>query len=239
MHPIVSDRPAHPDRVPPARRVRRVAAGVGLIGFSVLLVPQGIVDPTGSATFREAAEQHPDALYWSALLLLASALLTFPAISGILHQARDRGALIADIGAGFAALGALGHAALGVIYLVMRSLAGGDPAAMAGVEERFTADVPVGVVGLILLVSFGIGITLLAWASWRAGIIGRWGPVLITVVVVAHQVLPEVPGAVSAIALAVIAVVFGRLGVRALALTDAAWEARGGAPTPVAATVQR
>jgi len=232
MQHIVNDRPGNPDRLPPARRIRRVATGVGLIGFSVLLVPEEIVDPTGSSTFQEAAAQHPDGLYAAALLLLTSAVLTFPAICGILHQARDRGALVANIAAVFTALGALGHAALGAINLVMRALAGGDVTAMRAVEERFSSDVPVGVVGLTLLMSFGVGISLLAWAAWRAGIIGLWGPVLVTGVVVAHNVLPEhVPGAVSIIALGLITAVFGRLGVRTIMLADAAWEARSGAPT--------
>ena len=75
--------------------------------------------------------------------------------------------MVADIGAGFAALGALGHAALGIIYLIMRSLGDGDATAMIAFEERFNSDVPVGVVGLTLLLSFGIGIALLAWAAWR------------------------------------------------------------------------
>ena len=202
--------PGHTDVVPPARGIRRTATGLGMIGFTALLIPQGIVDPTDASSFRDAADQHPVALFVSGVLLLASALLTFPAISGVLHQARDRGALVADIGAVFAALGALGHAALGMMYLIMRSLAGGDTTEMSTFEERFNADVPVGVVGLTLLLSFGIGIALLVWAAWRAGMIGVWGPVIITAVVVAHAVLPDdLPSAVSATAIG-----FDRRGLR-------------------------
>lgn len=236
MERTLPSRPDRGDRVPPARRIRRIVTGVGMIGFSALLIPQGIVDPTDAASFREAAVQHPDALYVAGLLLLASAALTFPAIGGILHQARDRGALAADVGAGFAALGALGHAALGIMYLIMRSLAGGDAEAMHAFEDRINADMPVGVVGLVLLLSFGIGVTLLAWAAWRAGIIGWWGPVTITVVVVAHNVVPDdVSAAMATIALVMIAVVFGWLGVRTIRLTDAEWEAPSDPPIPLAA----
>lgn len=236
MERTVNSRPGHPDRVSPARRIRRITTGLGMIGFTALLIPQGIVDPTEASSFRDAAVQHPVALYVSGLLLLASALLTFPAICGILHQSRDRGALVADIGAGFAALGALGHAGLGFIYLVMRSLAGDDATAMRTFEERFNSDVPVAVVGLTLLTSFGIGIALLAWAAWRAGTIGLWGPTVITAVVVVHNVLPDdVPSAVSATALGLIAVVFGWLGVRTTRLSDAEWEAPAALPTAIAA----
>jgi len=235
MERTVNNRPDHTARVPWARRIRRIATGFGMIGFSALLIPQGIVDPTDASSFRDASVHQPVALYVSGLLLLASALLTFPAICGILHQARDRGALVADIGAGFAALGALGHAALGIIYLIMRSMGDGDAAAMIAFEERFNSDVPVGVVGLTLLLSFGIGIALLAWAAWRAGLIGVWGPVVITAVVVAHSVLPDdLPSAVPAIALGSHAVVFGWLGVRPTRLSDAEWETHSGGPTSIA-----
>ena len=232
MERTVNSRPSHTYRIPWVRRIRRIATGLGMIGFTALLIPQGIVDPTDATSFLDAAVRQPVALFVSGLLLLASALLTFPAICGILHQARDRGALVADIGAGFAALGALGHAALGIIYLIMRSLGGGDAAAMIAFEERFNSDVPVGVVDLTLLLSYGIGIALLAWAAWRAGLIGVWGPVVITAVVVAHSVLPDdLPSAVPAIALGSIAVVFGWLGVRTTRLSDAEWEADDRAPT--------
>lgn len=213
------------DRVPPARRIRRITAGAGLAGFTLLLVPQTLIDPmTGS--FLDAAIADPGGLLISALLLLGSALLTFPAIGGILHQARDRGALLADLGALFAALGALGHAALAAMSLLFRSLAGGDPAQMLAFEERMTGDPALGAVGLVLLLSFGIGLALSAWAAARAGLIGLWAPVLVTIVVLAHNLVPADPSAVvDAAALGLVAVVFGWLGVRVIALPDAGWEA--------------
>lgn len=242
MNPDSRNCPPSPGKVPPARRTRRVVTGLSLLGFGALLVPQALVDPSGPG-FHDAAVHHPDALLISGLLLLASALLTFPAIGGILHEARDRGALMADIAALFAGLGALGHAAIGAITLVLRALAGGDPAQMRAVEERFIADVPVGVVGLVLLTSFGIGIALLAWAAWRAGILGLWGPVVVTGVVVAHTVLPgDLPPAVPALALGLVTTVFGWLGVRVVRLSDGAWDGppSGSAPATSrgAATVQ-
>jgi hypothetical protein len=84
-----------PVHTPPARTLRRVAAAVGMAGFSAPLVVQAVVDPaqggTGEVMFR-AATQARGALFASALLLLGSALLTIPAVAGLLHQARDRGA---------------------------------------------------------------------------------------------------------------------------------------------------
>ncbi len=205
-------------------RSGRIAAGVGLIGFSALILVEDPLDPTSDVTFHEAAVAHPGLLTASALVLLGSAVLTVPAIVGIIHQARDRGSVLARVGGLFTLLGALGHTALAILYLLMRSLAGGDAAEMKAFEDRINEDPAVGAVALPLLLSFGVGIALLAWAAWRAGLIGWWGPALVTAVVVAHDLLPsDVPRAVEIGALASLAVVFGTLGVRALMMTDDAW----------------
>lgn len=206
-----------------SRRPRRVAAGLGLLGFGLTLVAQDPLDPTAPG-FYAAAVSSPGLLAASALILVASAALTVPAICAIIHQARDRGALLAFLGGSLTLLGALGHAALGTVCLVMRSLAGGEPAQMRAFEERLDAD-PAVVLVFVLLVSFGPGLALLAFAAWRAGLIGWWGPAAVTAVAVLHAVLPDdPPRAVSLAGLAVIAVVFGRLGVRTLALTDEDWD---------------
>jgi hypothetical protein len=204
------------------RRSRRVTAGLGLIGFSVLLVAEDLVD-AGGGSFYDTAVGHPDLMTASALILLVSAALTVPAIGAIIHQARGRGSLTAHLGGLFALLGALGHVCLTTVNLVMRSLAGGDPAQMRALEQRLDADP-------VLLTSFGVGLALLAFAAWRAGLIGWWAPAAVTAVVLVHAVLPDdPPAALSLTALSVVALVYGRLGVRTLRLSDADWDP---APTP-------
>ena len=69
MERTVNSRPGRTDRVPGVRRIRRIATGLGMIGFTALLIPQGIVDPTDASSFRDAAVQQP-----VALLRLRSAL---------------------------------------------------------------------------------------------------------------------------------------------------------------------
>lgn len=210
------------------RRSRRVTAGLGLIGFSVLLVAEDLVD-AGGGSFYDTAVGHPDLMTASALILLVSAALTVPAIGAIIHQARGRGSLTAHLGGLFALLGALGHVCLTTVNLVMRSLAGGDPAQMRALEQRLDAD-PVLVIPFVLLTSFGVGLALLALAAWRAGLIGWWAPAAVTAVVLVHAVLPDdPPAALSLTALSVVALVYGRLGVRTLRLSDTDWDP---APTP-------
>jgi hypothetical protein len=199
--------------------VDRRTAGVALIGFSALLLVEDRLDPTSGVSFYEAATTHPALLTASALSLLGSAVLTVPAIAGIIAAARDRGAILARVGGFFALLGALGHTALAVVYLTMRSLAGGDRSQMVAFEDRINADTSLGIIATVLLLSFGVGIALLAWAAWRAGLIGWWGPAVVTAVVVAHGVLPDdLPPLIPLTALAALAAVFGWLGVRLLTL---------------------
>ncbi len=206
------------------RGVRRVTAGIGLIGFPAFLVVQGLVDTSEDGGFYAAALTHPNELLYSALLLLASAVLTVPAIGGILHQARDRGARLAEFGAFLTLLGVLGHTALAVMYLVMRSLAGGAPAEMTAFESRFNSDPALGIVAMLLLLAFGVGLALLSWSAWRAGIVGWWAPTLTTSVVLLHGAYPgQAPAVVDAAAVCAIAVVFGWLGVRVLAMSDDEW----------------
>jgi hypothetical protein len=215
-----------PVHTPPARTLRRVTAAAGLIGFSALLVVQAVVDPaqggTGEVMFRAAAEA-PGALFASSVLLMGSALLTIPAVAGLLHQARDRGAALANWAAVFAVLGAFGHVGIGFFYLLSLGLPGGDQAQMEAFIDRTNERPELGAVAFPLILCFGIGLALMAWAAWRAGLVGWWGPVAVTAIVLLHDLLPfELPAVASAAALVLPAAVFGWVGVRTLTLR--AWD---------------
>jgi hypothetical protein len=210
----------------PTRRVRRLTAGIALLGFPAALLVEALVDPSSGGTgetYLAAATDQPGALTAAAVALVVSAALTPPAVAGILHQARDRGAALANAGAVFAVLGALAHMGIATVALVALGLPGGDPAQMIAFVDRMNDRPEVGAVVLPLVLSFGLGVALLAWAAWRAGLVGWWGPALVTAVVVAHTALPEVSPAVEFAGLTAIAVVFGWLGVQVLRLPDRAW----------------
>jgi hypothetical protein len=225
----------------PARRLRRYTSGAALILFPALLVVQGPLDPatggTGNDLYRAAAE-HPGALTASAVLLLVSGILMAPAAAAVLHQARDRGSALANTGATLAVLGGFGHAGIAMVYLFGLPLAGGNRAEMVAYVDRLNDTAAVGFVAFPLILSFGLGLAVLAWAAWRSGLVGLWGPVAVTAVVLAHLVLPDGTIAVEVTALLTLTVVFGWLGVRVLRLTDAEWErspSSAGGRQPVAA----
>lgn len=220
-----------------ARRLRRYTAGAALILFPALLVPQAVIDPASGGAgevMYAAATEHRGALLASALLLLVSGLLMAPAVVGILHQARDRGAALANLGAGLGVLGGFGHFGIALFYIVALALPGGDRAQMVAYIDRLNASPALGAVAFPLILCFGLGVLTLPWAAWRAGVFRVWGPTLATAAVLSHFALPpglETP-VVEVAALVALTVVFGYLGVRILRLTDAEWD---GVPTAAAA----
>jgi hypothetical protein len=217
-----------------AQRLRRYTMGTALILFPALLVVQAPLDPaeggTGEALYA-AASQHRGALVASAILLLISAIMMAPAAAGILHQARDRGAGLANLAAVLAVLGGFGHAALGMFNILALPLAGGDRGHMVAYVERLNATPALGVVVFPLIICFALGVLAMGWAAWRAGLIGWWGPAVVTAVVLAHELLPPMLPAVDVVNLVALTVVFGHLGLRLLRMTDAQW---GGVPQPAA-----
>jgi hypothetical protein len=209
-----------------ARRLRRYTIGAALILFPALLVAQVPLDPgggdTGEAVYTAAA-QHRTALSVSAVLLLISAVLMAPAVAGILHQARDRGAALANVAAVLAALGAFGHAALAMYTLFTLPLAGGDRAQMAAYAERIDATPVINAVVFPLILCFALAVLTMAWAAWRAGLVGLWAPAVVTILVLAHLLLPESTFVVDLVSMVGLTVVFGYLGLRVLRMTDAEW----------------
>jgi hypothetical protein len=142
----------------------------------------------------------------------------------VLHQARDRGAGLANVGAALAVLGGFGHFGIALYYIVSLSLAGGDKAEMIAYVDRLNESAVLGAVAFPLILCFGLGVALLPWAAWRAGAVGLWAPAVATAAVLVGQALP-VSNIVTVLAsIAGLVVVFGYLGVRVLQMTDAEWD---------------
>jgi heme/copper-type cytochrome/quinol oxidase subunit 3 len=221
-----------------ATRLRRYTSGAALILFPVLLAVQAWVDPASGGTgdvMTRAAAAHRGALTASALLLLVSGVLMAPAAAAILHQARDRGAALANVGAVLAVLGGFGHAAIAMYYLLSLPLQGGDPEEMVAYIDRLNSTAAIGAVVFPLTLCFALGVVLLVWAAWRAGALPIWAPVAVTVAVLAEELLPTDIVAVETAIIVVMTGVYGFLGLRVLRSTDAAWS--GVTPAPARGTV--
>ncbi|HEY5787619.1 MAG TPA: hypothetical protein VIU11_22570 [Nakamurella sp.] len=209
-----------------AHRIRRYAAAGSLLAFPALLVVEAVLDPapggTGEVMFT-AASDHAGALLASAVLLMLSGILMVPAVGGLLHRARNRGAGLANLAAVLGVLGGFGHFAIGMFYLVALALPGGDQNAMIAYIERLNATPALGAIAFPLILCFGLGVVAMAWAAWRTGLIGWWGPIGVTAVVVLHEVMPTSIPSIDIAALGVLTVVFGYLGVRIATLSDTEW----------------
>jgi hypothetical protein len=212
---------------PTSRRLRRITAGAALILFPAVLIPQAVVDPaeggTGDVMYRAATEAST-ALTTSAVLLIVSGVLMAPAAAGVLHQARDRGASLANVGAVFAVLGGFGHFGIAMYYLVSLSLAGGDKAEMIGFIDRLNESAALGAIAFPLIMCFGLGVAILPWAAWRAGAVGWWAPAVATAAVVVAQGLPFSNDLTTLTTIGAITLVFGHLGLRVLRMTDVEWD---------------
>lgn len=220
---------------PRARRLRRLTAGAALILFPALLVVQAPIDPaaggTGDVMYAAASGQR-GALTVSALLLIVSGMLMVPAVMGIVHQARDRGAGLANAGAVLGVLGGFGHFAIALFYIFALALPGGDRAEMVAYVDRLNESAVLGAVAFPLILCFGLGVLVLAWAAWRVGLVGLWGPALVTVGVLVHNLLPfQPPTALTVALLVAMTAVFGYLGLRVLAMRDDEWDVLDQAPT--------
>jgi hypothetical protein len=223
-----------------AHRIRRYAAAGSLVAFPALLVLEAPLDPapggTGEVMFT-AATEHAGALIASAVLLMLSGMLMVPAVWGLAHQARDRGAGLANLAAAVGVLGGFGHFGIGMFYLVTLALPGGDRNEMIAYIERLNATPALGAIAFPLILCFGFGVLAMAWAAWRTGVIGWWGPVAVTAVVVLHDMVPSNIAWIEIAGLGVLAVVFGYLGLRLAALTDNEWGPAQSHAVPEAATV--
>lgn len=215
-----------PGRVPIARRLRRYTSGVALALFPALLVVEAPIDPAGDGTGEEmyqAATEHGGALALCAALLFISGALMIPAVTAVLHLARDRGGALANVGATLGVLGGLGHIAIAMFYFFALALPGGDEAQMVSYVERVNGSAA-GAVAFPLILCFAVGVLVLGWAAWRAGLIGVWGPVAVTVAVLVAEVLPAGMPALQIAANTLATAVFGFLGLRVIRMANTDWD---------------
>jgi len=209
------------------RRIQHYAAAAALAAFPALLVVQAPIDPasggTGEVMYAAASDQ-ATALAVSAVLIMVSGILMVPAVAALVHLARGRGAALTTLAAVLGVLGGFGHFGIGMFYLVALALPGGDPEQMMAYVDRLNALPALSTIAFPLILCFGFGVVAMSWAAWRIGLLGWWGPILVTVVVLMHGLLPISSTTVELGGLAAITAVFGYLGIRVARMSDAAWD---------------
>lgn len=216
-------------------RSRRVTTAASLVLWPLSMLGAALVQPQigdRPSQVYDAAANHAGRIAASVGIGGPGVLLWVVAVAGVVHLVRTRGATLATIGGGLALLGALGHAVMATLFLVVLGLPeDGHRAELLPVLDRIAGHVfPV---ALPLLVLGGVGVLLLAFALWRAGVAPVATPALVTAGFVSEFV--PLGGTTGDIVLWVlVGTGLGLAGLRVLGLADEQWEA---APAPAALLV--
>lgn len=214
-----------------ARRFRRLVAAVGLIGWPLTLVADAVLNEDHESYSQAvlAALEQPGMSMAVAATLLVSAVLTVPGVYGLVHLVRDRGARLVHWGGALLTLGAFGHMAGAAHHIiVVGSASGGSVESTAAMLDRVDQSSAVLLIAP-LMVAYGFGVVISAFAVWRAGLLGAWAPALAVLAFAVHAA-PVGEGAVALAAgvgkqLAVLAV-FGTLGMAVARMRDDEWAPR-------------
>jgi hypothetical protein len=215
-------------------RFRRRVAGISLIGFAATLLAQDVVGPrtpSDAAGTYAAVAADRGGMVVSSVLLLASSLALVPAVFGILHVLRERGVTLGHIGGVLAIVGALGHIAVMTYQLALVEMTkAGDREAMVALIERLDSSPVVGAIVLPMILSFALGLLILAVALWRARFVRGWAAALVLVAVLLDVGAPDGgPAAVSITKQLLAFAAFAYIGLQMLRMSDAEWD---GLPEP-------
>lgn len=213
-------------------KFRKRMAGAGLIGFPLAGLIAALIDAdegtdTAGSELYAIAASHSDAILVAALVFMVSAVLTVPAVGGIVHLVRRRGVTLAHIGGALVALGAFGHMAYATWQLMLTQVARApDQAALVDFLDRQQAVMTP--VVLPLLIAVPVGLLLLAIALRRARLVPQWFLVA-TIATFAFDVVLNSSSLEDTklpivFAWAAFAGLYGYLGVRVLRMSDVDWE---------------
>jgi len=149
-----------------------------LFGALLADLAETLVDPANSgasAKVYAAAAQHETRMIASAIFLLLSSLFIVPAVFGLTRPLVARGRVFGRVACGFALLGAMGHAALSMLYLVWIQLpkGGADRAEMLALLDRITSAGPTAIV-MPLLIAFPFAFLALFGTLVRARVVTKW-----------------------------------------------------------------
>jgi len=212
---------------------RRTLAGVCLITqpflnlISVAISPQQSTDTSEQLAMIGA---NPTRFLISSLLDLLWLVLLIPAVLGLLHLLRARGALLGHIGCGFVLAGAVGAAAYRGINLAQLQVA--QSALDQGQVLAAFGQASLGSVVVMLISAIGliVGYALLAVGLWRTRAAPRGASALIVAFLVVDIFGLTAGGnkGVLLVAHTLLLVGLGWIGVRMLAMSDAQWRAEVG-----------
>ncbi len=174
---------------------------------------------------------HPTRFLIASLLDLLWLFLLIPAVLGLVHLLRTRGALLGHIGGGFVLAGAVGSAAYRGVNLAQLQVAESD--LNQGQVLAAFGQASLGSIVVVLISALGlfVGYALLAVGLWRTRAAPRWASGLIVAFLVVDIVGLVAAGGnkgVLLVAHTLFLVGQGWIGVKVLTMSDAQWRAEVG-----------
>lgn len=215
---------------------RRAIAAIATAGFMPAALIANLVGPSRErdgvnsfAGLLDFAAREADRFgVWNVGLLI-SVVLLIPAIFGIAQPIRGRGATLAHLGVALGTLGALGHMSIVTRNVFFQAMAGGQRDEMIALGDRFFMSMSSAALLFPLIMVYGVGLLLLIAATWRAGIMPAWAPLIALLVVVADFAkgwLPLPDYVFVALHDGISVLVFGRVAMGLLRLPSALWAER-------------
>lgn len=218
---------------------RKAVAGASLVGFPLAGLVSAILDAdvgTGMepSSLYAVLVGHERAIMVAALLFIVSAVLTVPALGGILHLLRARGAALGHIGAALVLIGAMGHMGYATWQMMLSYVPReADRAAMVAYLDRSSS--VSNVLLLPMLIAVSLGLILVAVGLRRARVVPMWVPILALSTVAAETVIDAFvaePGKWPAVIIWSLALAaFGYVGFLVLRMTGEEWVAFASRPS--------
>jgi hypothetical protein len=212
-----------------AHRFRKTVAGWCMIGAPALFLAGSIVSPkldTNEGALLTSAANHLDRWYLSAVLGFAGFVLFLPAVLGLMHMLRERGAVYGHVGGALALLGmAAAFANAGLAFVVWQMARGGDRAQMTALLHRIDHTAGSALPLLFLSLALVVGLIVLAWGLTRVHAAPVWCAACIALAAVAYAI----GGPTGSVVLYIIASAFlmaglAPIGRMVLLETDDEWE---------------
>jgi hypothetical protein len=210
---------------------RKTVAGACMILAPLLFLLGVIIHPELSTSEAEQlgfVAADVDAFYAAHMLIFAGIVLAVPAVLGLMHMLRERGAAYGHLGGGLALIGLLCYAAVQGVDMVIWQMgaAGADRGEMTALLTRLTETTGFVIPFAILPFAFAVGTVVLAMGLYRARAVEAWMAAALAIGGVAVTLIGVVVTAYlySIVAAAVLFVGLAAIGQMVLVESDADWE---------------
>jgi hypothetical protein len=212
------------------RRVRRLAAGLCMIGAPLTLLVGALLHPDSGNSASDhiaAIAANPGRNYASHTTILVGLVLFLGAILGLVHLLRQRAPAVADVGGALAIVGLFGATSIVAVDGIAFTQIGqpdADAQEMAALLDRITKSAGARVIAVVGALSLLVGMFVLAYGLWRTRAVPSWVPPGVAAAAIAFFVgqVTDSP-VIFAVAFAAYLVTLGVVGWSVLSQSDDEW----------------